>query len=169
MPVTVTNFPIDPTRWYLLGQVEYYFSVQNLCSDFWLRKQMDNRGWVPVSVIASFNRVRHLTYDVGLVRDVMSLSVLVEVHGDKVRLRNRHWMPFILPDAAPSDIPELMEQQPLHYNVQPAEINQSQEPAAEEGEDEDEVVFVMGKEGEERRSTAASWGPTEDAEQHVQS
>ena len=40
MPVTVTSFPIDPTRWYLLGQVEYYFSVQNLCADFWLRKQV---------------------------------------------------------------------------------------------------------------------------------
>lgn len=40
MPVTVTSFPIDPTRWYLLGQVEYYFSVQNLCTDFWLRKQV---------------------------------------------------------------------------------------------------------------------------------
>lgn len=42
MPVTVTTFPIDPTRWYLLGQVEYYFSVQNLCTDFWLRKQVGN-------------------------------------------------------------------------------------------------------------------------------
>lgn len=40
MPVTVTSFPIDPTRWYLLGQLEYYFSVQNLRGDFWLRKQV---------------------------------------------------------------------------------------------------------------------------------
>lgn len=39
-PITVLSFPLDPTRRYLLGQVEYYFSLQNLASDFFLRKQV---------------------------------------------------------------------------------------------------------------------------------
>ncbi|KAF8519428.1 hypothetical protein JB92DRAFT_2710844 [Gautieria morchelliformis] len=169
MPVTVTSFPIDPTRWYLLGQIEYYFSVQNLCVDFWLRKQMDNRGWVPISVIASFNRVRQLTYDVGLVRDVMGLSILVEVQGDKVRLRDRQWVPFILPDAAASDVPEPMEQlqqqQQAHAMQSTSESPYSQQ---EEVEDE-EVVFVMAKEGEERNTEADSWTPREAVGQTSQS
>lgn len=39
MPVTqIVN--IDPQRFYVLGQVEYYFSMQNLAMDFFLRQQV---------------------------------------------------------------------------------------------------------------------------------
>ena len=38
-PVTELSFPLDPTRTLLLGQVEYYFSTQNLAQDLYLRKQ----------------------------------------------------------------------------------------------------------------------------------
>jgi la-related protein 1 len=194
MPLTLPNFPIDPTRWYLLGQLEYYFSVQNLCTDFWLRKQvrfrvpysvrrevsdmtfylqMDDRGWVPISVIASFNRVRHLTSDATLVRDVLALSAYVEVYGEKVRLRDRHWEPFVLPDAPASDVLEPMEQQqllsqPQHHPQEAGDrtVQPQEEGAEEEGEEEDDVVFVMG---EERRTAAAQWAPREGAEQRPQS
>lgn len=129
---------------------------------------MDNRGWVPVSVIASFNRVRQLTYDINLVRDVMGLSMLVEVHGDKVRLRDRQWLPFILPDAPPSDVPEPMEQ--LHYHQQSYATHAANEGVYsqhEETEDED-VVFVMGKEGEDR-STEPDTSASGEAEGHSSS
>lgn len=39
MPVTSLSFPIDPTRYQLLGQLEYYFSLQNLAQDLYLRRQ----------------------------------------------------------------------------------------------------------------------------------
>ncbi|MQL90480.1 hypothetical protein Taro_023079, partial [Colocasia esculenta] len=39
-------------------QIEYYFSPENLCKDIYLRQNMDEEGWVPVSLIAGFNRVR---------------------------------------------------------------------------------------------------------------
>lgn len=104
---------------------------------------------MPISVIASFNRVRQLTYDAGLVRDVMGLSLLVEVQGDKVRLRDRQWVPFVLPDAAMSDVPESAYSQP-------------------ETEDE-EVVFVMEKEGEGHGTETDSWAPREAMEQSSQS
>ena len=73
---------------------------------------MDARGWIPISVIASFNRVRHLTQDVQLVRDVLTLSSLVQVRGNMVRMGG--WEPFVLPDAAPSTV----EEQPLPYPYQ---------------------------------------------------
>jgi la-related protein 1 len=39
LPVTqVAN--IDALRYYVLGQVEYYFSMQNLAMDFFLRQQV---------------------------------------------------------------------------------------------------------------------------------
>ena len=40
VPVSVLTFPIDLTRWYLLGQLEYYLSPQNMAQDFFLRQQV---------------------------------------------------------------------------------------------------------------------------------
>ena len=48
----------------LKRQVEYYFSVDNLCRDLFLRQKMDPKeGWIALSVIGAFNRVRMLTPD----------------------------------------------------------------------------------------------------------
>jgi la-related protein 1 len=122
VPVTAISFPLDPTRWYVLGQLEYYLSPQNMAQDLFLRQQvvlpsrsfltvgtqydfpaqMDARGWVPVSLIASFNRVRQLTMDVHLVRDVLLLSSMVQVKGDWVRMKG--WEQFVFPDATASDV-----------------------------------------------------------------
>lgn len=40
MPQTALHFPLDTTRYYLLGQLEYYLSAQNLATDFFLRQQV---------------------------------------------------------------------------------------------------------------------------------
>jgi la-related protein 1 len=40
MPVTLPNFPLDSLRFYVLGQLEHYFSAQNLAMDFFLRQQV---------------------------------------------------------------------------------------------------------------------------------
>lgn len=46
---------------------EYYFSVENLCNDMFLRQQMNADGYLPLSFIANFNRVRTLTNDLALI------------------------------------------------------------------------------------------------------
>ena len=33
-------------------QVEYYFGVENLCRDTFLRSKMNEEGWIPLPVIA---------------------------------------------------------------------------------------------------------------------
>lgn len=38
-PISQPRFSLDPTRYYLLGQLEYYLSPQNMAQDFYLRKQ----------------------------------------------------------------------------------------------------------------------------------
>lgn len=129
---------------------------------------MDNHGWVPISVIASFNRVRQLTYDVGLVRDVMGLSLLIEVQGDKVRLRDRQWAPFILPDAVASDVPEPMEQSQQHPQPYTTQLSNESAYSQPEEPEEEEVVFVMEKEGEDRSTETDSWAPKETVEQSSQ-
>lgn len=39
----------DP-RPLLIQQIEYYFSIDNLCKDVFLRLHMDADGWVPIQV-----------------------------------------------------------------------------------------------------------------------
>ena len=51
-------------------------------------------------LLGSFPRVKTLTLDLQLVKDVLTLSSLVEVRGDWVRPHK--WSRFALPDAAPS-------------------------------------------------------------------
>lgn len=42
MPLSQLTFPLDGTRFYLLGQLEYYLSPQNMAQDFFLRKHVSD-------------------------------------------------------------------------------------------------------------------------------
>ncbi|GIL71970.1 hypothetical protein Vretifemale_2399, partial [Volvox reticuliferus] len=79
-------------------QIDYYFSVDNLCKDIFLRSKMDDNGWIPLAVVANFNRVRILTLDWTLIVDAMSDSPIVEVSSDSTMLRAReNWDRWVLP------------------------------------------------------------------------
>jgi la-related protein 1 len=127
---------------------------------------MDSRGWIPITLIASFNRVRLLTVDPQLVREVLVLSTMVEVKDDWVRMIG--WEQFVLPDALRSTVEPShahLEQQPSHgasngggHDVQNGDGEGEGEGELEgcdcdcEGEadedEEEEVVFVMDRESE---------------------
>ena len=68
---------------------------------------MDSKGWIPIQLLASFNRVRQLTLDIALVRDVLLLSSVAQVHqgGDWTRMGG--WESFVLPDAKRSVVDDL--------------------------------------------------------------
>lgn len=59
-------------RCFVCLRSEYYFSVDNLERDFFLRRKMDQEGFLPVALIASFHRVQALTTDVSLILEVGS-------------------------------------------------------------------------------------------------
>ncbi|KAL8649462.1 MAG: hypothetical protein Q9210_004384 [Variospora velana] len=81
-------------------QMEYYFSVDNLCKDLYLRRHMDSQGFAFLSVIAKFNRIRQLTQDLELIRYVCLQSPQIEfrVGADGYdRLRKRDgWQQWVL-------------------------------------------------------------------------
>lgn len=58
--------------------------------------QMDHQGFIDISLIASFNRIKNLTFDLNLVRETMGLTPLLQVVGDRVRLRF-NWAEWLLP------------------------------------------------------------------------
>jgi la-related protein 1 len=75
---------------------EYYFSIDNLCKDVFLRQQMDSNGFVELSFIANFNRVKGLTTDLDLIREALDNSQILEVKGDKLRKREG-WETWLMP------------------------------------------------------------------------
>ena len=69
-------------------QVEYYFSVENLCKDLFLRSKMDPvEGWISLSVIASFNRIRMMTPEPAMVYEALVGSTTVEISQEKDKIR----------------------------------------------------------------------------------
>lgn len=82
----------------LAAQLGWYFSVQNLCGDMFLRSNMDSQGFVPVSLVLGFNRVtkffkQHPVDPVQYVRQACTSSLDVEfVVGDDgvERMRTLH-------------------------------------------------------------------------------
>ena len=80
---------------------EYYFSVDNLCKDLFLRKHMDSQGFVMLNFIASFKRIKTLTEDFELLRHVARQlrNVEYQVGEDGVdRLRPREkWEQWVFP------------------------------------------------------------------------
>ncbi|PWY81875.1 hypothetical protein BO70DRAFT_41496 [Aspergillus heteromorphus CBS 117.55] len=82
-------------------QLEYYFSVDNLCKDMFLRKHMDSQGFVGLAFIASFKRIKTLTEDIELLRHVSRHLRTVEYFASEDgldRLRPKeHWGQWVLP------------------------------------------------------------------------
>ncbi|KAJ8605448.1 hypothetical protein CTAYLR_003334 [Chrysophaeum taylorii] len=104
------------------NQVEYYFSVSNLCKDLYLRTHcMDSCGFVTLGHISCFKRVRALTDDLNVVRNALKLSSKLEFFDAKrpedckvrtidqperwvpvVVINNANVPPLIDPDATPA-------------------------------------------------------------------
>ncbi|XP_073123210.1 la-related protein 1C-like [Henckelia pumila] len=87
VPPTQPPMPMNPLSNLIVSQIDYYFSDANLVKDNFLRSNMDDQGWVPITLIASFPRVHQLTQDISLILESMRYSTVVEVQGDKVRKR----------------------------------------------------------------------------------
>ncbi|KAH9887815.1 hypothetical protein F4778DRAFT_786187 [Xylariomycetidae sp. FL2044] len=84
----------------VLSQMEYYFSIDNLCKDWYLRQHMDGQGFVQLGFITSFRRMQELNVDYNLVRSVCEGSRDLEfvIGSDGVeRIRRRDgWLQFVI-------------------------------------------------------------------------
>ncbi|KAF8908436.1 hypothetical protein CPB85DRAFT_1222736 [Mucidula mucida] len=151
-PITQLSFPLDATRYYVLGQVEYYLSMQNMAQDLFLRKRMDSEGWISISLLATFNRVKQLTggENVDLVREVLELSSAVEMHPSRESVRMYDWERYVLPpevkDNGSSSTKTSSEMAASPVTPGDTSLEHEHEDGKEEDEEEDDVVFVLGGE-----------------------
>jgi len=74
-------------------QMEFYFGDQNFPNDVFLNKllQLDEtgQGWVPLQVVANFNKVKQLTSQLDIVRQALRYSPLIEVSEDGLYIRRK--------------------------------------------------------------------------------
>ncbi|TEY35771.1 hypothetical protein BOTCAL_0580g00010 [Botryotinia calthae] len=82
-------------------QLEYYFSIDNLCKDVFLRKHMDSQGFVFLHFVAGFKRIQSLTSDIDMLRYACQQSTEIEiVKGedgvDRIRRRDG-WDQWVMP------------------------------------------------------------------------
>lgn len=114
--------------------------------------------------------------DIRLVKDILTISSIVEVLDQWVRMGGNQWEQFVLPDALPSTVerqPELegssMPEQPSgQHHATGKSVNADDDgdgsadvdadvecfDAEGEDEDEDDVVFVMGRDAEDTWAAA---------------
>lgn len=113
---------------------------------------MDSRGWIPIALFASFNRVKNLTMDFQLVKNIFGLSTIVQVQDDWVRMGGNQWERYILPDAPTSTLEPDHALAPVLHTEASRSDGDAENPDVEgevEDEDDDDVVFVMNQDAED--------------------
>lgn len=117
-------------------QIDYYFSVPNLVKDVFLRAKMNEEGWIPLHVIASFNRVRMLTPDLAMIMEALSSSTTVELSPDNLYIRpKQNHQQWVLPteqrDATAHATPHMPGSTTASTSAQQPDTNTEQARAAE--------------------------------------
>merc|ERR1719204_263922 len=78
------------------NQVEWYFQEDNLNTDIFLRQSMDERGYVPVEIIANSNRLKAHGITKEEILTCCRPSKVVKVKGSKIKCRYL-WFTWVLP------------------------------------------------------------------------
>uniref|UniRef100_A0A287D4E1 HTH La-type RNA-binding domain-containing protein n=1 Tax=Ictidomys tridecemlineatus TaxID=43179 RepID=A0A287D4E1_ICTTR len=103
----VQVYPVEEAllKEYIKRQIEYYFSIENLERDFFLRRKMDEQGFLPISLIAGFHRVQALTTNLNLILEALKDSTEVEVVDEKMRkkVEPEKWP---IPGPPPRSVPQ---------------------------------------------------------------
>ncbi|XP_066089402.1 la-related protein 1B isoform X4 [Saccopteryx bilineata] len=111
----VQVYPVEEAllKEYIKRQIEYYFSIENLERDFFLRRKMDEQGFLPISLIAGFHRVQALTTNLNLILEALKDSTEVEIVDEKMRkkIEPEKWpIPGPPPHRAPqTDLSQLID------------------------------------------------------------
>lgn len=90
----------------LRAQLEYYFSIENLARDLYLRTLMDPDGFVPLSSLSRFNRVRVMLLDAAVLTDACIVSSMLQLSNDgsSVRKADDHSR-WVLTGVPPDQLP----------------------------------------------------------------
>ena len=122
----------DVLKNYVKHQIEYYFSQENLDRDFFLRRKMTPEGYLPISLVASFNRVQQLTQDITFIVESVVDSEIVEVK-DGLLIRSK-----VDPESWPLKPTDLNPNVPEFVPTEEGDDHADEDTAGTDGDDESE-------------------------------
>lgn len=129
-------------------QIEYYFSVDNLTRDFFLRRNMDENGWITITLIASFRRLSNV--EVPFIVEALQDSEKVELSEDSAFVRPKEnptmWPVSVLLASTKSNLhPDVPEFVPGQAYSLPERKNEETCIVPEEEEEENEAGTDVNK------------------------
>ena len=85
----------------IVKQVAFYLSTENLIRDDFLRRRMDPQGWLEITLLATFPRMRQLSNEIPIIMAALERSpeldphIPFETHAGRVRKRHdwARWLP----------------------------------------------------------------------------
>mmetsp|Transcript_8640 Transcript_8640/g.15533 ORF Transcript_8640/g.15533 Transcript_8640/m.15533 type:complete len:445 (+) Transcript_8640:82-1416(+) len=78
-------------------QIDYYFCDDNLIKDMFLRKQMNDEGWVSIALLADFRRVKSMTTDITIIMEAIQSIENIEVDPLQANIRvKNNWSKWLL-------------------------------------------------------------------------
>lgn len=86
---TIPEYATDVLKTRIIRQVDYYFSDENLPKDVYLRRKMDNDGYVPIALLTTFNNMRKMCTNPEIILEALKESEVVEVDAPNFRIRAR--------------------------------------------------------------------------------
>ncbi|KXN84119.1 hypothetical protein AN958_00444 [Leucoagaricus sp. SymC.cos] len=142
MPLSQIGFPLDSTRFYLLGQLEYYLSTQNMAQDYFLRQRVR-------SCLSLWERFVLPDAPKSTVENEEGYSSSIPQHQHPLPSNNMYTPSGEEVDMT-SGVPGVPQPQThRHHSGGAGEGEGDEEIEVDEEDEEDDVVFVMGQNGGE--------------------
>lgn len=142
----------------LKGQLEYYFGVENLCRDVYLRMSMDEQGWCKLTFLAGFSRIRSLTTEVAHIAQSLKDSEVLELDADEQAVRRKgDWTAWVYP----AETKELIRAR--SGTPEPSAVVPSVAVEEKEGEVTDlelDGLFVFAPQPPRRTATKSDYTPS---------
>jgi len=98
----------DPAA--IMKQVEWYFLPKNLEKDYFLRQNMDGRGYVNAGILANFNRLSAHGITTDEIVTCCRASTILKVKKKKIKTR-ANWFSWVIPNEKVKSIAESDEEE----------------------------------------------------------
>ncbi|GAB1607282.1 la-related protein 1B isoform X2 [Argonauta hians] len=148
----VQSYDNAQVKEFIKSQIEYYLSEDNLNRDYFLRQNMDQDGWIPLTLISTFRRIANATKVMDVIIESLQDSDTVEYSNDLNSVRPKEgasrW-PVTTPMLQPKsnlhpDVPEFIPGQT--YSFPERVIDDSQSLGGTESKEFEENIVVINEE-----------------------